>query len=106
MAGKINAYQCERCWGIIYTVDRDEGHTPFMIRCRATAGCRGLMQSCFYADNLQDRGIRASHEWYKPTGDQLDGLTVAEVDHVNQGGLVLRPIERRPHGQAQGPQPV
>lgn len=98
-----NIYQCQTCLGLICTVDRDQGVTPFMIDCKATADCRGPMQSSFYmAHSL----LTATFEWFRPSADELAELcanltgprveerAAAYVDHVRRGGLVLRPIKR------------
>jgi hypothetical protein len=95
--GKKNIYTCGECAGVIVTVDRDEGVTPFMLGCRATEGCGKMMQSSFYMVN-QD--LEPTHEWFRP--EDLEAYLVEEVDerdrvamrdHIEQGGLVLRKIE-------------
>lgn len=101
---RINVYVCEyNC--LTVTVDVDEGVTPFMIKCRrrstkerplnpaltgADGECKGTARSSFYPKGPKPRHIGdPTHEWYKP--DSLHGLSAAEIQHVRQGGLLLRP---------------
>ena len=84
-----NIYKCERCGGENVTVNRDAGVTPFIVRCRKP-GCEGEAQSQFYQ---VDQSIRPTHEWYRPTGEDLVRLESAMLAHVEQGGLVLRRID-------------
>lgn len=85
---KKNMYVCERCAGHIITVDLESGVTPFLIKCEATPGCSGMMQSSFY--RVQNQSVRASHEWYKPT--LVMRLDAWEQEHVKKGGLLLRRV--------------
>jgi hypothetical protein len=101
--GKKNIYQCQTCLGLICTVDRDKGVTPFMIDCKSTPGCKGPMQSSFYMTHPM---LVPTFEWFRPSGEELaatcasltgpyaEQRTAAYVDHVNRGGLILRPIMR------------
>lgn len=84
--GKINQYTCNQCSGIITTIDRDHGTTPFYLNCRATPGCGGSMRSSMY---LVDQTLKPDHEWYKPTGKIRNR---AMREHVRMGGLDIRPI--------------
>lgn len=84
--GDKNIYVCRECRGHIVTRDVDKGTTPFMLACRATAGCGGMMSSSVY--RVFDGSIRASHEWYRPPAAQA--LTAAEREHVRKGGVLLR----------------
>lgn len=83
-----NIYVCSVCKGHVITRDRDYGVTPFMIGCKATAGCTGHMQSSMY--RVFDQTVAAEFEWYRP--DTLDGLSDGEATHVKMGGLLLRRI--------------
>lgn len=84
--GAKNRYTCEACGKFIVTIDRDEGVTPFMLKCRATKGCAGTMYSSFYA--MRDAG-EPSFEWRKPTQGEYKAMNAAMQDHVDQGGLNL-----------------
>lgn len=95
---KINKYTCEFCGDGIFTINRDEGTTPFMVPCMARLGCKGMMLSGFY----QDEPRRPGWEWIKPTPEELETylrlhdpqkkpwLREAVVEHIQKGGLLLR----------------
>jgi len=87
--GKKNIYTCEKCFGHIVTVDRDYGTTPFIISHSHTgSGCDGMMKSSMY--RVFDQNMKAGFEWYKPPVVQI--LTDGERDHVDNGGLLMRPV--------------
>jgi hypothetical protein len=103
-----NVYGCE--YGCLtVTVDVDVGVTPFMIKCRSVSRpdrpllarltgpdgeCVGIAESCFYPKKRRPPHIpEPTHEWYKP--ENIDGLSPQEIEHVNQGGLLLRPRTNR-----------
>lgn len=88
--GRKNIYTCEECGGHIVTVDLEEGVTPFMVGCRATEGCEGMMKSSMY--RVFDQTMATDHEWYKPGINQA--LSTGEADHVNNGGLLLRKVQK------------
>lgn len=71
------------------TVDVDDGVTPFMIGCKATDGCKGMMKSSMY--RVFDQTMRAGFEWYLPTSTV--GMSVAMKQHTEMGGLSLREAE-------------
>jgi len=84
--GKLNTYTCDMCRREIVTKDVDEGVTPFVTSCKSP-GCKGWMQSAMYRVR---KGVTAhGWEWYRPT--DLSGLTAQTRDHVERGGLLLRP---------------
>lgn len=85
--GRKNLYTCDTCRGETVTVDTDKGVTPFMISCRATPGCAGGMTSSFYQ---VDQSREATYEWYRP--ETVDGMDPQTVEHIMQGGLLLRPL--------------
>lgn len=86
--GKKNVYVCENDNHKMVTVDTDDGVTPFLTTCPT---CGKVMQSRMYR---VDQSLVASHEWYKPTAEQLRKLmaTPDTIQHVEKGGLILRPI--------------
>lgn len=91
--GRKNVYRCNECPGAIVTVNQDEGTTPMFLRCRATDGCAGMMQSSWYVipPNTPDPGW----EWYRPGASALRRLhrkDPATADHVERGGLLIRKI--------------
>jgi len=85
---RINQYRCQECKSIITTVDIDKGVTPFMLYCRATTGCKGMMESAFYRP--LNTNATPEFEWYKPSMKYAKRKGMA--DHVDQGGLAIRPI--------------
>lgn len=96
-SGRRNAYRCEADPShVIVTIDREPGVTPFMTvceRCRA-AGVKGqagmsapVMLSSMYR---VPQDLHPTHEWYRP--DTLEGLSAGVLEHVRNGGLLLRPI--------------
>ena len=87
-AGQVNGYWCESCGATTYTVNRDEGTTPFTIRCPACS--KALARSQFYR---VDQSTAATHEWYRPSLQWARQQGRDVFDHVSQGGLMLRAIE-------------
>jgi hypothetical protein len=92
LVGKLNIYTCEKCRGHIVTVDRDEGTTPFMVGCRATEGCSGMMESSFY--RVWDQRMAPQFEWYRPDATEVATLKLVARDHVQRGGLLLRALDK------------
>ena len=84
--GKKNIYTCDKCKGHVVTVDVDRGVTPFMIECKATAFCDGMMKSSMY--RVFDQDMRAGYEWYRPTAVEI--VKPHLQHHIEQGGLLLR----------------
>ena len=109
---KINIYTCEYgCQNI--TVDVDEGVTPFMIKCVREADkdrplkpekskdgvCIGTAKSNFYPTKGVPTNVMdlVKHEWYSPKESERMTLSELEMDHVNQGGLLMRKrTDRKP----------
>lgn len=93
---RLNRYTCERCRGTVITIDREEGVTPFMVRCRADVfakgGCGAFMVSSFYRDV---EGV-PTFEWRKPTKAEYRKYSPEMRDHVDQGGLCIYPIKVKP----------
>ncbi len=90
---RINVYICEVCHKPIVTKDVDEGVTPMFLSCKVTPGCPGKMVSGMYR---VPQGLLPDYEWYKPSS--LEGLEPSTREHVERGGLLLRPV-----GAATGP---
>lgn len=90
-AGMINRYVCQECGESIITINADDGTTPFMIRCRATEGCGGVMQSSFY---MVSQKMTPQFEWFMPPIKDLKKYSRATREHIKKGGLVLRARER------------
>lgn len=84
--GKKNIYTCDKCKGHVVTVDVDRGVTPFMIECKATLDCKGMMKSSMY--RVFDQDMRADYEWYRPSA--IEVVKPHLRHHIEQGGLLLR----------------
>jgi hypothetical protein len=105
MSTRHNVYTCDSCKQWIVTVDREEGVTPMMLRCRATKDCNGTMFSAFYQVPAELQGAQPTYEWRKPeTGEYLRS-DPATREHVDRGGLLIYPINRLTPQQPSG-QPV
>jgi hypothetical protein len=109
MKGEKNVYTCDKCGEYTVTVDKDEGVTPFTIRCRAKdhpikggmtiVGCAGRARSACYrlAGVLGSAYSNPEWEWYHPDADEMKRWAAHRfgpdvVDHVERGGLLLRHI--------------
>lgn len=92
-----NIYDCQICGGETVTRHAVPGTTPAMIRCRATAGCCGEAWSRFYRVEPEVEQ-RAEWEWFRPEGEEYWKLSAPMRDHVDRGGLDLRPCQ--PLGEA------
>jgi ssDNA-binding Zn-finger/Zn-ribbon topoisomerase 1 len=84
--GEKNSYTCQKCGGVIVTIDVDDGVTPFMLACRATPGCNGVMRSGFYV--AVDQSAEPDYEWFKPSS--LKGYNREMREHIKKGGLDIR----------------
>lgn len=101
--GRRNVYRCGECGGTIVTVDRDAGVTPSSLACRAkgdprdpASDCRGTMFSGFYPDPFPEGLPEPAWEWYAPGPAEARRLDEESRDHVERGGLLLRPIKASP----------
>jgi hypothetical protein len=94
----INTYTCPKCSGFIVTLDREEGVTPMMLRCRASKGCDGMMESAFY---MADQTLTPSYEWRKPTKGEYLRMRTPMREHIDRGGLEIYPI--RPPAERENP---
>lgn len=88
--GQVNFYTCESCDADIVTVNRDDGVTPYMIRCER---CGGVSVSAFYRVN---QSTTPTHEYYRPV--TVRGMSRKSKEYVRNGGLLLRKIEPAPAG--------
>lgn len=100
--GKLNIYTCDRCRSHIVTRDMAEGVTPFMLpsakycpnQCGQEPREWVAMTSSFY--RVWDQRMQEDYQWYRP--DDGEPYDPAYRDHVDRGGLVIRPNPRStPH---------
>ncbi len=85
----VNQYTCTTCGSAITTIDIHQGVTPAMLVCRATLGCEGSMDSHYYR---VDQSLTPTHEWYMPDKRELMRLSPGMRQHVESGGLKIRPV--------------
>lgn len=89
-----NKYTCQKCGHHIFTEDRDEGTTPFMIGC-TKEGCGGTMESsCYRGRDIFDEP--ATFIWRKPTRKEYKRASPAMREHFDMGGLDMHPADARP----------
>lgn len=95
--GRLNVYTCEAGHEVV-TIDRDPGVTPSGMLCRHTetrgfpaveVQCELRARSAFY--RVPD-GLVAAFEWYRPDDEERRRLNPYQAEHVDRGGLLLRPI--------------
>lgn len=83
----VDRYTCDCCGYMVYTTYKDKGVTPFMIRCTR---CGGTM----FHDKTYNKEIVPKHiivlDWYRPSLKQTLKLSEGEIDHVLNGGLLLK----------------
>jgi len=99
----INQYICQECGRSIVTIDRDQGVTPFMLRCRETKGCSGMMQSSFY---MADQTLTPAYEWRKPTKGEYLRMSAPMRQHIDRGGLEIYKIRPAPERERPKAAPV
>lgn len=109
---RVNAYVCDTCEQVTITRDVHPGVTPaFLSHGMLGAECEGMTTSAWYRLD-QAHGQYATWEWYRPAVPELEELQTkaagpmpqnatdaqewaqagAMVQHVMQGGLMLRRI--------------
>jgi len=90
--GARNAYRCKTCGRYSVLVHLDAGVTPMFLHCLQD-GCDGQGVSAMYPPEPWPAGIgEPTHEWYRPGRAEYATLRPAEREHVDLGGLLLRPI--------------
>jgi len=98
----FNHYKCPTCYSWTISKDLADGVTPFLIPCQIKLGCKGMAQSSFYR-GPQEPNQQHHVEFYFPTPAELDvelqrhknlHIRNAVYDHVNKGGLLMRPVHR------------
>ena len=85
--GRRNVYACAKCKHKFATIDLVKGVTPFTVTC---PNCQeSPAQSSFYG---VPQDLLATQEWYKPDADEYATLDPDTKDHVDRGGLLIRPV--------------
>lgn len=96
----LDGFRCDVCQGLTMTVDRHPGYHPRYVDHRQfdpNSRCPGTGISLEYPDDAPPAEWVPSHEWYRPSEDELVTLSDAFIDHVLRGGLILRiiPLDRQ-----------
>lgn len=98
--GDINGWRCDACGEITYCVHVSEGVTPMFLACRAEgvdpsqAKCKGRGVSLMYPRRPAPPHVlqAVAWEWFRPTGKAYKKLDAGMREHVDMGGLDLRPL--------------
>jgi hypothetical protein len=102
--GQVNGWYCATCGRVTYGIHLHHGVTPMFLGCRATPDCEGMAASLKYPWNKQftsdDRlpawlakpGVGVTVEWYRPEQIIQAMRRSGEAEHVERGGLLLRPL--------------
>jgi hypothetical protein len=98
--GDINGWTCDTCRETTYCVHVDYGVTPMFLACRAEgvepreATCKGRGTSLMYPSTPPPQHVIAAvqWEWYMPDEREKRGLAPETREHVDKGGLLLRPL--------------
>jgi hypothetical protein len=96
--GDVNGYTCDQCGHHTYIVHVDDGVTPMFLACRyegkdpGEAECKGQGTSLMYPSPPIPEHVKRAvgWEWFKPL--DLDGYGEGMRDHIERGGLDLRPL--------------
>lgn len=80
----IDVYECPKCGHKVYTWYKDKGVTPFTISCPK---CSDIM--------MHNKTVRTVPgimpiPWLRPTFKQILRLSPGMIEHVLQGGLILK----------------
>jgi hypothetical protein len=92
-AGQINRYTCEACGKSIVTINKADGTTPAFIDCPT---CKGVMHSHWYRVPQITDTPWPLYEWYRPPRNRWQKLDPVVREHVERGGLLLRPWQPEP----------
>lgn len=98
--GSINGWRCDRCTRHTYAVHVDAGVTPIFLACRAEgvdprlAECKGQAVSLMYPESPPPAHVveAVAWEWYMPDATEAWYLDDDTREHVDKGGLLLRPL--------------
>jgi hypothetical protein len=98
--GRMNVCVCDTCDQGVLCFDLHPGTTPYTVS-HATLGdpdCGGTCYSRMYSGT--DAAVAKaqhggpSHEWYRPSVFELGQSSRAVRDHVQMGGLLVRPYDK------------
>jgi len=94
--GLVNVYECGACDKEIVTINLCTGVTPASAACPFCGNLMG-MWSRWYNLSRPPRyrhldPLRVTHAWYRPTMPSVVHAHPAELEHVQRGGLLLKPL--------------
>lgn len=88
--GQVNKYVCRGCHINIFTINLNNGVTPFGIKCPSCSSFDCF--SSMYTLNLQR--VTVTHCFYRPTKLEFQGIDPSLQRHVMQGGLLFSTLDR------------
>jgi hypothetical protein len=94
VALRYNGWVCEKCRDGVASIDLHEGTTPGQIRCFATEGCDGVMNSLGYPEGEPPAEFPLVLQWYRP--ESLGETPVVMREYVKKGGLLRRAMKDAP----------
>lgn len=81
----VDVYECDNCGHKLYTYYKDKGVTPFTISCPK---CSDIMMRTKTVECAP--GFTKPIPWLRPTFKQMLKLSPGMIEHVLQGGLILK----------------
>lgn len=84
----MNGYHCRACDGTVLTIDVDLGVTPMTMPCVGRCAGRSTAVSLNYPP--QQPPAEPALEFYRPSAEEAAELSVAALEHVLKGGLLVR----------------
>ena len=87
----VDLYICDKCGERLYTRYEDKGVTPFSIACDS---CKEGRMS--HRENIASRDVPWDYNirpWYRPTFKEMLELPEWLIEHVLNGGLILKGYE-------------
>lgn len=98
---KWNHYICQTCGATTIARHDDEGVTPFILRCRARAGCTGEAYSTFFRGPQND-DQKPHVIFFRPADATVAIDAIAKeqrrfrramLEHYQKGGALMREVE-------------
>jgi len=93
--GSLNAYKCQTCGRVIFTIDMDKGVTPMYMSCKIESDCKGTMVSSGYPKVPAPEDWEKNFPvwcWYRPEAGPLGLFHEDQIvdEYIRRGGLLLR----------------
>jgi len=91
--GLVNVYEC-KCGKHVVTINLCTGVTPANAPCPFCAEAMGMWSRWYNLTAFSNRNpLQVTHAWYRPTMPSIVHAHPAELEHVQQGGLLLGPLK-------------